>query len=792
MGQCWLACRRWFVVPQIQHLLANGLLEQFRKGKTVLGLILASLVISELECLNVYFQKRTETIAGMRTAVEIVQTSRKAKRDEEIFNTLFEEATAVVQSVGVKPIAIPQTRPPPKCFIEGAKAHQPNCAKDRYRADFFKVLDILFATVHILLRGGGKAPGRTLPPPLKRKEEEGERRSANMAAEESVNTNLVEVEKVVNRWIVDYYFSLAVEFFKTHQYADFCAARDILDTLIERPIESIDDMAIKVRVLQFLSRINEGEELDVQFDPEQSETPLESALNLLESMRTDLQIPQKDFDYASTLLKEMILGIFIKNRKFDKANNALILYFPKPGNCKRAIFMHLIDRGSNTHELIDQINFPRFKKEMLDFCQKLCLFTVPFLQKAAKTLLEQRIEVQQDGAGRIDEQDEPGPSSSLQINTVQFRSEMYPFIQKIRLAVTYKALAEGLEEKTFSAVEEEVEVEAQGNRDSCSPMEASPADQPPQTDAEPQAQSGSCSKTLYTVARLVVEPDSQPCSQCTTAAEEMETERTEKPPQTPSPSNKEENSLQCPVTDKEVVIPTRKLPRRCNRTVSRASTSFAEFSSDSEEESLHTTTNKELDGKLHEQSNKSLSKNSNKSRASSESDEEQQEHLDLFKTPVKRPHKQPSKGSPKCGPSSVEDICLTDSSLDCSPDVSSRHPIPQKSSTPHKAAQSKAGPSKEVKERAKRATEVKETWIDEDSFFPSVRNRVKRSSEKSISNSGATKRKWTESETEKLKEGVKMFGEGNWSKIKAYFCFKDRTNVNLKDRWRTMKHQNLV
>lgn len=52
--------------------------------------------------------------------------------------------------------------------------------------------------------------------------------------------------------------------------------------------------------------------------------------------------------------------------------------------------------------------------------------------------------------------------------------------------------------------------------------------------------------------------------------------------------------------------------------------------------------------------------------------------------------------------------------------------------------------------------------------------------------------KWTESETQKLKEGVEKFGEGNWSKIKAYYSFKDRTNVNLKDRWRTMKKLNIV
>uniref|UniRef100_A0A3Q2CW40 Telomere repeat-binding factor dimerisation domain-containing protein n=1 Tax=Cyprinodon variegatus TaxID=28743 RepID=A0A3Q2CW40_CYPVA len=81
-------------------------------------------------------------------------------------------------------------------------------------------------------------------------------------SEQKVNKN---PPKIVNRWIVDYYFSVAVEFFKNHQYADFCGVRTILDNVLERPTESVDDMLLKLRVLQFLSRINEGDKLSELF-----------------------------------------------------------------------------------------------------------------------------------------------------------------------------------------------------------------------------------------------------------------------------------------------------------------------------------------------------------------------------------------------------------------------------------------------------------------------------------------------------------------------------------------------
>ncbi|XP_015233712.1 PREDICTED: telomeric repeat-binding factor 2 [Cyprinodon variegatus] len=547
---------------------------------------------------------------------------------------------------------------------------------------------------------------------------------ANMAENESININNLELQKIVNRWIVDYYFSVAVEFFKNHQYADFCGVRTILDNVLERPTESVDDMLLKLRVLQFLSRINEGDKLNALFDPDQSKTSLESALDLLENMRTTFQIPHRDIDSASTIIKEM-----------------------------RDIFSRLIRQQRSTHKIIDQLNFPQFKTEMLQFCQKICRFTVPYLHKAAKMLLLQRIEVQHDETAGVDEQEEPSPSSCVQTNTVRLTSRKYQIIQKASLEIAYKALAEGLEEKTFSELEEEVEAEAQEGvclcqqrsldpkrgddqsldqearlqRDSCGPMEASPAEQPPQRDAEQQDQTGS----LYTVARLVVEPDSQVSTQYSIAEEELE-RRTEKPPQTP-PTN---NSSQGPLTENQVEIPTR-IPRRTNGT--------------------------------------QTSRNSNRSSVSSEHEEELQEKLNTSRSPMKRADEQPSRGSPSCEVDSIES--LPDSPLDISPNTSS-HQVPQKNSTPHKGA------NRKLKLLMKNAEGSKVEWKDEESFFPSLGN--------SGSNSGKRKREWTEKETEMLREGVKRFGEGNWSRIKAHFPFKNRTNVNLKDRWRTMKKKNLV
>ncbi|XP_078107836.1 telomeric repeat binding factor a isoform X2 [Sander vitreus] len=642
----------------------------------------------------------------------------------------------------------------------------------------------------------------------------------NMAAKRIVNSYQTEdVESTVNRWIVDYYFYLGLELFKNEQYADFCGIRDILESVLVRPLESTDVMKTKIRILQFLSRINDGEKNDVSFEADHSVTPLESALSVLEDMSKECSIPQQDFEKVCISIKDMMVWMLINNNEFDKAKEVLNKRFPKPMVGKKAIFMSLIKKKSKMHQ-VEQINFSRFKKEMLAFCQSLCPLSVPFLHKAATHLIDERLKAQIDKEVEPDEQEKAGPSFTPPINIIPFGPCKHTIIQKARLEAAYKALAAGSDERTFAQLEEEVEEEVlclrlspspemgidrdseqDGlfQRDSGSPMEASPADQPPHTGADPQTQAGSLSKTpsvlrnrrLYTVARLVVEPDSQGSSQCTTALQEVETDvRTEEPPQSLAiPSRK---GSQSPLTDNEVTIPVRKCPRRANKISSRASTCRvvpAELSTESDEDPPGSEENGEISaGKCPSQSNSSLSGNSTKSReSSSDSKEDPQESLAPCKTPVRKPRKQLASE-----PLSKDtDVCIADS-LDSSPNLFPRPPVPQTSSTPHKDSAQDKGPSNSKWKRLfKEAKETKETWSDEESYVTS-RKKTGSHNESTISNSGNKKRKWSESETKKLKEGVRRFGEGNWSKIMAYYSFEDRTNVNLKDRWRTLKKTNQV
>ncbi|XP_038076918.1 telomeric repeat-binding factor 2-like isoform X2 [Patiria miniata] len=71
--------------------------------------------------------------------------------------------------------------------------------------------------------------------------------------------------------------------------------------------------------------------------------------------------------------------------------------------------------------------------------------------------------------------------------------------------------------------------------------------------------------------------------------------------------------------------------------------------------------------------------------------------------------------------------------------------------------------------------------------------RVRRSLDPDTWNGNATLRKlpnrrkpWTEDEVDLLKKAIRRYGVGRWSEMIVSYDFNGRTNVNLKDKWRTM------
>lgn len=113
-----------------------------------MGLVLAGAVIGELECLNRSLQRKTQTISGMKAAVSCVQYVLKDKRNEEAFQSLFEQANVIVNSLNLKAITVPELRQPPKRFRVEGSTNTSKTATEHYRDEFYQVLDVVEAELN--------------------------------------------------------------------------------------------------------------------------------------------------------------------------------------------------------------------------------------------------------------------------------------------------------------------------------------------------------------------------------------------------------------------------------------------------------------------------------------------------------------------------------------------------------------------------------------------------------------------------------------------------------------------
>ncbi|KAB0382181.1 hypothetical protein FD755_004098 [Muntiacus reevesi] len=179
------------------------------------------------------------------------------------------------------------------------------------------------------------------------------------------------LEEAVNRWVLKFYFHEALRAFRGSRYGDFRQIRDIMQALLVRPLGKEHTVSRLLRVMQCLSRIEEGENLDCSFDMEAELTPLESAINVLEMIKTEFTLTEAVIESSRKLVKEAAVIICIKNKEFEKASKILKKHMSKDPTTQklRNDLLNIIREKNLAHPVIQNFSYETFQQKMLRFLE---------------------------------------------------------------------------------------------------------------------------------------------------------------------------------------------------------------------------------------------------------------------------------------------------------------------------------------------------------------------------------------------------------------------------------------
>ncbi|XP_029464169.1 telomeric repeat-binding factor 2 isoform X2 [Rhinatrema bivittatum] len=164
-----------------------------------------------------------------------------------------------------------------------------------------------------------------------------------------------------------------------------------MGVLLTRPLKSEKKSSKQLRIMQCLSRIEAGENLECKFDRETDVTPLESAVNAMEMLHEDLHIDKEMLNTSTQMLKEAAVVICILKEQFDKALRILKKYFSKNPNTKKlsTMLMNIICEKDTAHPMIQNFCYETVKKKMFQCFDDLTDNTEPFLLTAARKVFLQ-------------------------------------------------------------------------------------------------------------------------------------------------------------------------------------------------------------------------------------------------------------------------------------------------------------------------------------------------------------------------------------------------------------------
>ncbi|XP_053843444.1 telomeric repeat-binding factor 2 isoform X3 [Vidua macroura] len=177
------------------------------------------------------------------------------------------------------------------------------------------------------------------------------------------------LEKTVNGWVLQFYFHRAIEAYRSGRNRDFRQFRDIMQALLVRPLDREPDMTQMLRIMQLLSRVEEGENLDCTFDKESELTPLESAMLVLDFIHEEFSVADRTMEAVQKMVKEAAVVVCIRNKEFEKASDIVKKHMGKePRNQKkRNEWLAVIREKNPSHPKIKNFSYEDFQQSIFEF-----------------------------------------------------------------------------------------------------------------------------------------------------------------------------------------------------------------------------------------------------------------------------------------------------------------------------------------------------------------------------------------------------------------------------------------
>ncbi|XP_014116015.1 PREDICTED: telomeric repeat-binding factor 2 isoform X4 [Pseudopodoces humilis] len=550
-------------------------------------------------------------------------------------------------------------------------------------------------------------------------------------------------EKTVNGWVLQFYFHRAIEAYRSGRNRDFRQFRDIMQALLVRPLDREPEMAQMLRIMQLLSRVEEGENLDCTFDKESELTPLESAMLVLDFIREEFSVADRTMEAVQKMVKEAAVVVCIRNKEFEKASDIVKKHIGKePRNQKkRNEWLAVIREKNPSHPKVKNFSYEDFQQSIFEFLKGYVDDSEPaLLTLLKKTLNSEHADKARSSLGTCEFAD--GLKDQAGAPEASGRAEGPARAPELaRATEDLEGAARPAERAAGPTAAPEMMAEANGPAATVEPMEvvSDPAATPEHLTA------------AYDILQGTPEPM------------EIAREPAAATPELPRVSTRE-SQRQPPgaVTSYGISV-----LREAFKILSNSRDSDALF-----------TKLDETDLPSPKQLSPSVSHRTKRCREAENQASETSE-------PPEIPHKIKNLFSIS---NLIVDLDGSSSKSSECPDSSQEHVVSSASKPalklPDEPLSAPSEKSLQARWNSSCGTEEKDSWSDEDELFANAALLEKSNVSK---NSSSKKQKWTVQESEWIKEGVKKYGEGRWKAICLKYPFENRTPVMIKDRWRTMK-----